>query len=62
MFIMMNAARYSVGLEGVGLCERAYQRAWDYARERKQGVELGGSSREKVAILRHPDVRREVPD
>jgi acyl-CoA dehydrogenase len=58
MFIMMNAARYSVGLEGVGLCERAYQRARDYARERKQGTELGSSSREKVAILRHPDVRR----
>ncbi len=58
MFIMMNAARYSVGLEGVGLCERAYQRARDYARDRKQGVELGSTSREKVAIVRHPDVRR----
>ena len=58
MFIMMNAARYSVGLEGVGLSERAYQRARDYARERKQGVEQGSASREKVAILRHPDVRR----
>ncbi|EJL87121.1 acyl-CoA dehydrogenase [Polaromonas sp. CF318] len=58
MFIMMNAARYSVGLEGVGLCERAYQRARDYARGRLQGVEPGGKSREKVAIVRHPDVRR----
>ena len=58
MFIMMNAARYSVGLEGVGLCERAYQRARDYARDRKQGVEAGATSRDKVAILRHPDVRR----
>jgi alkylation response protein AidB-like acyl-CoA dehydrogenase len=58
MFIMMNAARYSVGLEGVGLCERAYQRARDYARGRLQGGELGGKSREKVAIVRHPDVRR----
>jgi alkylation response protein AidB-like acyl-CoA dehydrogenase len=58
MFIMMNAARYSVGLEGVGLSERAYQRARDYARERRQGVEQGSASREKVAILRHPDVRR----
>ena len=58
MFIMMNAARYSVGLEGVGLCERAYQRARDYAHERKQGAELGGASREKAAIIRHPDVRR----
>ncbi|MCG3190464.1 MAG: 3-methylmercaptopropionyl-CoA dehydrogenase [Burkholderiaceae bacterium] len=58
MFIMMNAARYSVGIEGVGLCERAYQRARDYAHDRKQGVELGGASRDKVAIVRHPDVRR----
>jgi acyl-CoA dehydrogenase len=58
MFIMMNAARFSVGLEGVGLCERAYQRARDYARERKQGTELGSKSRNKVAIIRHPDVRR----
>jgi len=58
MFIMMNAARYSVGLEGVGLCERATQRAVAYARTRVQGTEAGGKSRDKVAILRHPDVRR----
>ena len=58
MFIMMNAARFSVGLEGVGLCERAYQRALGYASERRQGTELGSASREKVAIIRHPDVRR----
>src|SRR5512146_400614 len=58
MFITMNAARYSVGLEGVGLCERAYQVALQYAKERTQGTELGVKSREKVAILRHPDVRR----
>jgi alkylation response protein AidB-like acyl-CoA dehydrogenase len=58
MFITMNAARYSVGLEGVGLCERAYQVASQYARERLQGTELGVKSKEKVAILRHPDVRR----
>lgn len=57
MFIMMNAARYSVGLEGVGLCERAYQRARDYALDRVQGVEMGGG-RGKVSIIRHPDVRR----
>src|SRR6266581_6488109 len=41
MFIMMNAARFSVGLEGVGLAERAYQRALAYARERTQGTEIG---------------------
>ncbi len=58
MFIMMNAARFSVGLEGIGLSERAYQLALGYARERIQGTELGARSREKVAIVRHPDVRR----
>jgi alkylation response protein AidB-like acyl-CoA dehydrogenase len=58
MFITMNAARYSVGLEGVGLCERAYQVASQYAKERLQGTELGTRSKDKVAILRHPDVRR----
>ncbi|WP_280156372.1 acyl-CoA dehydrogenase [Piscinibacter sp. XHJ-5] len=58
MFIMMNAARFSVGLQGVGLAERAYQRALAYARDRTQGVEIGGNGRGKVAIIRHPDVRR----
>jgi alkylation response protein AidB-like acyl-CoA dehydrogenase len=58
MFVMMNEARYSVGLEGVGIAERAYQVALAYARERLQGTEAGTRSREKVAILRHPDVRR----
>jgi acyl-CoA dehydrogenase len=58
MFIMMNAARFSVGLEGVGLSERAYQLALAYARERVQGTETGSKSKEKVAIVRHPDVRR----
>jgi alkylation response protein AidB-like acyl-CoA dehydrogenase len=58
MFIMMNAARFNVGVEGVGISERAYQAASEYARERVQGTELGSKSREPVAILRHPDVRR----
>ncbi len=58
MFIMMNAARFSVGIEGIGLSERAYQRALVYARERVQGTEAGAKSRDKVAIIRHPDVRR----
>jgi alkylation response protein AidB-like acyl-CoA dehydrogenase len=58
MFIMMNAARFSVGLEGVGLSERATQRAIAYAKERVQGTELGSKTRDKVAIVRHPDVRR----
>jgi acyl-CoA dehydrogenase len=58
MFVMMNAARFAVGIEGVGLSERAYQRALDYARERTQGTELGSKAKEKVAIVRHPDVKR----
>jgi len=58
MFVMMNAARFAIGLEGIGLSERAYQRAADYARTRLQGTEAGGTSRDKVAIVRHPDVRR----
>ncbi|MBS0402928.1 MAG: acyl-CoA dehydrogenase [Proteobacteria bacterium] len=58
MFIMMNSARFSVGLEAIGLAERAYQKARAYARERVQGVEQGGAGNERVAIIRHPDVRR----
>ena len=57
MFIMMNAARFSVGLEGVAIAERAFQRALAYAKERLQGRDLeeGGGT---VPIIRHPDVRR----
>ncbi len=57
MFIMMNAARFSVGLEGVSIAERAFQRALAFAKERVQGRDLvgGGGS---VPIIRHPDVRR----
>jgi alkylation response protein AidB-like acyl-CoA dehydrogenase len=58
MFIMMNAARYSVGIEGVGLSERASQTALAYARERIQGTEAGTRGGPRVAIVRHPDVRR----
>jgi alkylation response protein AidB-like acyl-CoA dehydrogenase len=58
MFIMMNAARYSVGLEGVGLSERAYQTALAYARERIQSTEAGVRGGSRVPIVRHPDVRR----
>jgi 3-(methylthio)propanoyl-CoA dehydrogenase len=58
MFIMMNAARYSVGIEGVGISERAYQTALAYARERIQGTEAGVRGGARVAIIRHPDVRR----
>jgi alkylation response protein AidB-like acyl-CoA dehydrogenase len=58
MFIMMNAARYSVGLEGVGISERAYQTALAYAHERIQGTEAGIRGGARVPIVRHPDVRR----
>jgi len=58
MFIMMNAARYSVGIEGVGISERAYQTALAYARERIQGTEAGARGGARVALVRHPDVRR----
>jgi hypothetical protein len=58
MFIMMNAARFAVGMEGVALCERAYQKALAYAKERIQSRELGGSGSKPVPIIHHPDVRR----
>jgi 3-(methylthio)propanoyl-CoA dehydrogenase len=58
MFIMMNAARYAVGLQGIAVAERALQRAMHYARDRLQGTEAGAGEGERVAIIRHPDVRR----
>ena len=58
MFIMMNAARYSVGVEGVGLAERAYQAALAYAQGRIQGTEAWVRGGARVPIVRHPDVRR----
>jgi 3-(methylthio)propanoyl-CoA dehydrogenase len=58
MFIMMNAARFAVGLEGIGLSERAFQSAIGFARERIQGTEAGVRGHARVPIIRHPDVRR----
>jgi 3-(methylthio)propanoyl-CoA dehydrogenase len=59
MFIMMNLARFSVGLEGVGIAERAYQRAVAFARERVQGKPVGTEKGAKTApIIDHPDIRR----
>ncbi|MDB5971156.1 MAG: Acyl-CoA dehydrogenase [Hydrocarboniphaga sp.] len=57
MFIMMNAARFGVALQGLGIAERAYQRAAAYASERIQG-ERSGPGGGKVSIAHHPDVRR----
>jgi hypothetical protein len=62
MFTMMNHARVNVGLEGVGIAERAYQHALWYARERVQGKIIGDASAEKKTILHHPDVRRMLMD
>jgi alkylation response protein AidB-like acyl-CoA dehydrogenase len=61
MFIMMNAARFSVGLEGVAVAERAFQRALAYAKDRLQGRDVTGGAQfagATVPIIRHPDVRR----
>ena len=57
MFIMMNAARFAVGLEGVAISDRAYQQALAYAKERVQGRDLAGGGK-AVPIIRQPDVRR----
>ena len=57
MFVMMNAERFDVGVQGVAIAERAFQRALAYARDRMQGNGLGGGSK-TVAIINHPDVRR----
>ncbi|MGX9353070.1 acyl-CoA dehydrogenase [Shimia sp. W99] len=58
MFIMMNAARFSVGVQGIAVSDRAYQRALGYARERVQSRPVNGEARDAVAIISHPDVRR----
>jgi butyryl-CoA dehydrogenase len=58
MFTMMNQARLGVGLEGVGVADRAYQQALSYAQERKQGRAIGNRSDGSDAIFVHPDVKR----
>jgi 3-(methylthio)propanoyl-CoA dehydrogenase len=58
MFVMMNAARYAVGVQGIALAERAYQKAVAYARERVQGRAVDGSTPPGGGIIHHPDVRR----
>lgn len=58
MFVMMNAARFGVGLQGVALSDAAYQKAVAYAKERVQGRPVDGSGARAVAIIDHPDVRR----
>ena len=58
MFIMMNAARYGVGIQGIAIAERAYQKAVQYARDRVQSRPVDGSVAASAAIIHHPDVRR----
>jgi alkylation response protein AidB-like acyl-CoA dehydrogenase len=57
MFIMMNAARFAVGMQGVAISDRAYQKAVVFAKERTQSRDLAGSAG-PVAIIHHPDVKR----
>ncbi|MBS6361774.1 acyl-CoA dehydrogenase, partial [Burkholderia sp.] len=58
MFVMMNAARFGVGLQGIAVSEAAYQQAAAYAKERIQSRPVDGSAAQPVAIVHHPDVRR----
>jgi 3-(methylsulfanyl)propanoyl-CoA dehydrogenase len=58
MFTMMNQARLAVGIEGVGIAERAYQQALAYAQERKQGRGAGSGTKGSDPIIVHPDVKR----
>lgn len=58
MFTMMNQARLAVGLEGVGIADRAYQQALAYAQERRQGRGTGKQGEGSDPIIVHPDVKR----
>ncbi|MDX1423587.1 MAG: acyl-CoA dehydrogenase [Kiloniellales bacterium] len=60
MFTMMNNARLAVGTQGLGIAERAYQRALAYARERVQSRAIDDPDGGPSAIIRHPDVRRNL--
>ena len=58
MFIMMNAARYAVGVQGIAIAERAYQKAVTFAKDRVQSRPVDGSIKASAAIIYHPDVKR----
>jgi alkylation response protein AidB-like acyl-CoA dehydrogenase len=58
MFIMMNAARYAVGVQGIAIAERAYQKAVSYAKDRVQSRPVDGSLSAAAPIIHHPDVKR----
>jgi alkylation response protein AidB-like acyl-CoA dehydrogenase len=58
MFIMMNAARFAVGVQGIAVADRAYQKAVSFARDRVQSRPVDGSMNTSAPIIHHPDVRR----
>ena len=58
MFVMMNSARFSMSLQALGIADRAYQSALEYAAERLQSREVGGKSKAAAPIIKHADVRR----
>jgi len=58
MFIMMNAARYAVGMQGIAVAERAYQKAAAFAKDRVQSRPVDGSLSTSGPIIHHPDVKR----
>jgi len=62
MFIMMNAARFSVGVQGISIADRAFQAALAYARERVQSKDVAAKEWTPVRIIEHPDVRRMLMD
>ena len=58
MFIMMNSARYAVGMQGIAIAERAYQQAVTFAKDRVQSRPVDGSIKASAPIIHHPDVKR----
>jgi acyl-CoA dehydrogenase len=60
MFIMMNAARLAVGMQGVAVAERATQRALSYAKERRQGRSSESTGADMSPIIEHADIRRSL--
>ena len=58
MFIMMNSARYAVGMQGIAVAERAYQKAVGFAKDRVQSRPVDGSIKASAPIIHHPDVKR----
>ncbi len=58
MFIMMNSARYAVGMQGIAIAERAYQKAVAFAKDRVQSRPVDGSIKASAPIIHHPDVKR----